>query len=102
MTTPRYITEAIRTRELALNERIYEFGNCPKCGKRRPINPDSGLCWACGEHYAEPKLAGIDPDLKAELQAVDRRISEALAGNGTNTDMLIKLIALRQELSDKI
>lgn len=81
--------------------KTYKFAACPKCARRRPINPTSGLCWDCGKHYADPKLARVAPEIKAELKAVDRRISEGLAG-GIHTDDLRKLIALRESLSESI
>lgn len=86
---------------MRLNEKRYEFADCPKCGRHRPINPDSGLCWDCGRHYAEPQLSAIDPLLREQLRDIDNRISEGLAG-GIHTDDLARLIALREQLSKKI
>ena len=41
---------------MILNGKQYHFGACPKCGHRRPISPDSGLCWSCGEHWNDRRM----------------------------------------------
>ena len=87
--------------EITLNERKYHFADCPKCGRRRPISPTDGLCWACGQHFSDPQLSAVDPAVKAALADIDRKISEGLSG-GIHTDDLIRLINLRLSLEEKL
>jgi hypothetical protein len=101
--------------EITLNTQKYQFADCPKCGRRRPISPVSGLCWQCGGHDAEMvaadrrhlsaegrALTAVDPGIKATLNIIDRRISEALSGNGTSIEGLRALIAEREALENKM
>ena len=82
---------------MILNQVKYEFGACPKCGKRRAISPTSGLCWLCGGHDTEIGLSEVDPLLKAVLNDLDRRLQLE-----TNPQELLRLILLGEQLSEKI
>lgn len=101
--------------EITLNERKYHFADCPKCGHRRPISPTDGLCWACGLRPLEtvpgnPRqlsaagkaMSDVAPEIKAALNAVDRRISEALYGNGSTIDDIRALIDERTRIEEKL
>lgn len=41
---------------MQLNGIKYNFGRCPKCARRRPINPDSGVCFSCGKHWNDRRM----------------------------------------------
>jgi len=82
---------------MMLNGEKYEFGACPKCGKRRAINPESGLCWSCGRHDLDMAMAEVDPDLKEVLNDLDRRMQLE-----NDPKELIGLILLAEQLSERI
>ena len=83
--------------EITLNTQKYEFANCPVCGRRRAISPDSGLCWSCGRHDLDLRLSGVDPLLKEILNDLDRRMQIE-----TNPTELLRLIILAEEMTNKI
>jgi len=82
---------------MILNGVSYSFGPCPICTRRRALNPDSGLCWACGRHDLDMAMSEVDPELKEVLNDLDRRMQIE-----TNPKELINLILLAEELSERI
>ena len=82
---------------MQLNGVSYKFGTCPVCGKKRPLHPDSGLCWLDGRHDLDMRMSEVDPDLKAVLDDLDRRMQLE-----SDPKELIRLILLAEELSEQI
>ena len=82
---------------MELNGKQYEFGTCPVCSRKRAINPDSGLCWACGRHDLDLKMSAVDPELKEVLNDLERRMQIE-----TSPRELINLILLAEELTNRI
>jgi hypothetical protein len=83
--------------EITLNTQKYQFADCPKCGRRRPISPVSGLCWSCGRHDLDLRLSGVDPLLKEILNDLVARMQIE-----TDPKELLRLILLAEAWADKI
>ena len=82
---------------MMLNGEKYEFGACPKCSRRRPLHPESNRCWDCGSHFNDMRMSEVDPELKAVLDQLDRRMQLE-----TDPKELIGLILLAEQLSERI
>ena len=87
---------------MILNEKLYTCGDCPKCGRRRPLHPDSGLCWDCGNHCLDPRPASYVKNLTAEERAMSE-VDPVLKAKLDEVDAWIECaIEIRQALERKI